>query len=86
MLLLPIISETTTWEEHLTYDFYEIVSYQDDERREMSQNERTEVKKDEPMYMMSSHPACITKHSPSKETCPWHETNLQRTEDLFESR
>ena len=86
MLLLPIINETITWEGHIMSDLYAIVSHQDDDGREMSQNERTEVKKDEPVYILSSHPVCITKHTPSKEACPWRETKLQRTENLFESK
>ena len=67
-------------------DLFAIVPYQDANRKEKSQNERTEAKRDEPMYILSSHPVCITKHTRSKEACSWHETKLQRTEDLFESR
>ena len=67
-------------------DFYAIVSYQDDERRETSQNERVEVKKDQLMYILSSDPVCITKHIHSKEASPWCEGKLRRTEHLFETR
>ena len=67
-------------------DLFAIVPYQDANRKEMSQNERTVAKRDELMYILSSHPVCITKHTPSKEARPWRETKLQRTENLFESR